>query len=84
MKKQVLLSIFLLTLLAFSACAPTAAYQARNNLQSASEEAAAQARQTARARKGLKGDTLKMKGDIKRIREAERLFDVKSGIVLSY
>jgi len=67
-----------------SACAPTAAYQARDNLQSASSEAANQARLTGKARKGLKQDTLKMRGDIKRIKEAERLFDVKSGIVLSY
>ncbi len=84
MKKLSLLLLLFLMLATLSACAPTSAYQARDNLQSASQEAADQARLTGKARKGLKNDTLKMKGDIKRIKEAERLFDIRSGIVLSY
>jgi hypothetical protein len=86
MKKNLCCYLLLAGLLffTFAACAPTAALQARNNLFSASQEADNQARMTARGAKGLQSDKLKMKGDIKKIKEAERLFDSRSGIVLTY
>ncbi len=86
MKRNLCAGLLLSLLLFFSlaACAPTAALQARNNLQSASREADNQARLTAADRQGLGRDRLKMKGDIKKIKEAERLFDRQSGIVLTY
>jgi len=86
MKKNICFGLLLAALcfFSFTACAPTAALQARNNLFSASREADNQARRTAAGRKGLKNDKLRMKGDVKRIKEAEKLFDTKSGIVLTY
>ncbi len=86
MKKKFCFGLLSALLLFFSlaACAPTAALQARDNLQSASREADNQARLAARGKRGLKQDRLRMKGDIKKIKEAERLFDRQSGIVLTY
>ena len=85
--KNRLAVIFILLMLAgfsFTACAPTAALQAQNSLGAASREAANQAASVRHGRKQLRQDTFRMRGDIKRIKEAERLFDSKSGIVLTY
>ncbi|MBN2705979.1 MAG: hypothetical protein JXR89_06035 [Deltaproteobacteria bacterium] len=68
----------------FSACAPSAAYQARDTLAGASSAAACEAAATRQERRALAGDSSQMQGDIERIKEAERLFDQKTGIVLSY
>lgn len=84
MKKYYFLIITLFTLVALSSCAPKAAYQAQDSLHAASREASSQAAQTKKGRASLSKDSYRMKGDIKRIKEAERLFDTKSGIVLSY
>ncbi len=84
MKKYFLLTISVLALAALSACAPSAAYQAKDSMQAASREASCQATQTRKESSSLKRDSYRMKGDIKHIKEAERLFDTKSGIVLSY
>jgi len=84
MKKFFLLFISTFTLIAFTACAPKVAYQAQDSLHAASNEAANQAKQTKRASSNLNKDRYKMKGDIQSIKEAERLFDKKSGIVLTY
>ena len=84
MQKLFFFIVTLLTLIALSACAPKAAYQAQDSMQKASEEASCQATQTRKAQTSLKQDSNRMQGDIKHIKEAERLFDTKSGIVLSY
>jgi outer membrane biogenesis lipoprotein LolB len=84
MKKFFLLFISTFTLITLTACAPKAAYQAQDSLHAASKEASTQAKQTQRASTALNKDRYKMKGDIHSIKEAERLFDKKSGIVLSY
>ncbi len=84
MQKLFLLVVSIITLVAFSACAPKAAYQAQDSMQAASEEASCQATRTKKERTTLSKDSYRMKGDLKRIKEAERLFDAKSGIVLSY
>ena len=84
MKKYIFLTISIFTLTVFSACAPTAAYQAQGSLKDASREASCQAAQTKKEQASLNQDSYQMKGDIQRIKEAERLFDAKSGIVLSY
>ena len=84
MKKYIFLTISVFTLAAFSACAPKAAYQAQDSLKEASREASYQATQTKKERTALSKDSYQMKGDIQSIKEAERLFDTKSGIVLSY
>ena len=84
MKKYFSLIFLVFTLAALSACAPSAAYQAQDSLHAASREASSQAAQTKKESSALNNDSYRMKGDIKRIKEAERLFDTKSGIVLSY
>ncbi len=84
MKKYVLLPIATFTLIILTACAPKVAYQAQDSLHTASNEASNQAIQTKRSSTALNKDRYKMKGDIRSIKEAERLFDKKSGIVLSY
>ncbi len=85
MKKYFFLVITLFTLVALSACAPKVAYQAQESLQDASEEASCQAVKMKKARISIiRKDKHRMKGDIKSLKEAERLFDKKSGIVLSY
>jgi lipopolysaccharide export LptBFGC system permease protein LptF len=77
-----LISIFIFITL--TACAPKVAYQAQDSLHAAAGEASSQARQTKKTSSALNKDRYKMKGDIHSIKEAERLFDKKSGIVLSY
>jgi len=77
-----LISIFISITL--TACAPKVAYQAQDSLHAAAGEASNQARQTQKTSSALNKDRYKMKGDIHSIKEAERLFDKKSGIVLSY
>ncbi len=84
MKKYFLLLIATFILISLSACAPKVAYQAQDSLHAASDEASSQARQTKRTSTSLNKDRYKMKGDIHSIKETERLFDKKSGIVLSY
>ena len=84
MNKLFFIIILVFTLATLTACAPKSAYQAQDSLQAASREASQQARQTKRGKAALKKDSYKMKGDIHRIKEAERLFDTKSGIVLTY
>ena len=84
MKKYFLLLFAAFILISLSACAPKVAYQAQDSLHAAGNEASNQARQTQRASAALNKDRYKMKGDIHTIKEAERLFDKKSGIVLSY
>ncbi len=74
----------MLAVFSFTACAPKVALQARDSLGLASQEAANQAAAVGRGRKQLRQDSVRMRGDIKRIKEAERLFDTKSGIVLTY
>ncbi len=78
-----ILSVFMLVVL--SSCAPKVAYQAQDSMQAASQEATDQAIKIKKARTSLiRKDKYRMKSDIKSIKEAERLFDTKSGIVLSY
>ena len=84
MKKYFFIIISVFTLVALSSCAPKSAYQAQDSLHTASREASSQAAHTKKERTTLTKDSYRMKGDIKRIKEAERLFDTKSGIVLSY
>ena len=84
MKRYFLFLILVLTLITLSACAPKVAYQAQDTLHAASNEASSQARETKKTSASLNKDRYKMKGDIHNIKEAERLFDKKSGIVLSY
>ena len=85
MKKYFFLTITLFTLVALSACAPKVAYQAQESLQAASQEASCQAVKMKKARTSIiRKDKHRMKVDIKSIKEAERLFDKKSGIILSY
>lgn len=84
MKKYFLLIVSAFTLVVFASCAPKVAYQAQDSMQAASLEASSQAARTKKGRVALNKNSYRMKGDIKRIKEAERLFDVKSGIVLSY
>lgn len=84
MKKCFLLLIAAFTIITLTACAPKVAYQAQDSLHAAADEAANQANKTKKASAILSKDRYKMKGDIQSIKEAERLFDKKSGIVLSY
>ena len=85
MKKYFFYTITLFILIALSACAPKVAYQAQESLQAASQEASCQAVKIKKARTSIiRKDKYRMKSDIKSIKEAERLFDKKSGIVLSY
>ena len=85
MNKYFFLIISVFTLAALSSCAPKVAYQAQESMQAASQEASCQAIKTKKARTSLiRKDSHRMKSDIKSIKEAERLFDTKSGIVLSY
>ncbi len=84
MKKYFLFLISVFTLITFSACAPKVAYQAQDSLHAAANEASSQAKETRKTSTTLNKDCHKMKGDIQSIKEAERLFDKKSGIVLSY
>ncbi len=85
MHKYFFLIITLFALIALSACAPKEAYLAQESLQAASQEASSQAVKMKKARTSIiRKDKYRMKSDIKHIKEAEGLFDVKSGIVLSY
>jgi len=84
MKKYFLLFISVFSFIILTACAPKVAYQAQDSLHTAANEASTQARQSKKAGTALNKDRYKMKGDIHNIKEAERLFDKKSGIVLSY
>jgi hypothetical protein len=85
MKKYFFVTILFFSLAALSSCAPKVAYQAQDSMQAASQEASNQAIKMKKARTSLiRKDKYRMKSDIKSIKEAERLFDTKSGIVLSY
>lgn len=77
-------SFIFLLLLALCACAPTAAYQARDNLGQASREASCQAQSSRQEKVSLEKDQLRMQGDINKIKQAEKMFDQRQGIVLSY
>ena len=84
MKKYFLILISSFIFVTLNACAPKVAYQAQDSLHAAGNEASCQAQQTRKAKNSLNQDRYKMKGDIHKVKEAERLFDQKSGIVLSY
>ena len=74
----------LLLLLLMSACAPSSAYQAQESLGQASSAASCQVNQSRAESRALSEDRLQMQGDIEKIKEAEKMFDRKTGIVLSY
>ena len=84
MKKYFLVFISFFIFVVMTGCAPKVAYQAQDSLHAAADEASCQAEQTKKAKSSLNKDRYKMKGDISKVKEAERLFDQKSGIVLSY
>lgn len=85
MKKYFFLTILFFSLVGLSSCAPKVAYQAQESMQAASEEASCEAIKMKKARTSLiRKDKYRMKSDIKSIKGAERIFDTKSGIVLSY
>ena len=84
MKKFFLIALSIFVFITLGACAPKVAYQAQDSMHAAANEASSQARQTKKTSTALNKDRYKMKGDINSIKEAERLFDQKSGIVLSY
>ncbi len=84
MKNYFLVALAISVFITLGACAPKVAYQAQDSMRAAANEASSQARQTKKTSKALKKDRYKMKGDINSIKAAERLFDQKSGIVLSY
>lgn len=84
MKNYLLFFISVTLFATLTACAPKVAYQAQDSLHGAAKEASTQASQTKKSSTALNKDQYKMKGDIKNVKEAERLFDRKSGIVLSY
>ena len=85
MNKYFFLIISFFILVALPSCAPKVAYQAQESMQAASQEASCQAIKMKKARTSLiRKDKYRMKSDIKSIKGGERLFDTKSGIVLSY
>ncbi|MCD6292658.1 MAG: hypothetical protein J7M09_04275 [Deltaproteobacteria bacterium] len=85
MKKYFFITTLFFSLAVLSSCAPKVAYQAQDSMQAASQEATSQAIKIKKARTSIiRKDKYRMKSDIKSIKEAEKLFDTKSGIVLSY
>ena len=75
--------IFIVAALSWG-CAPKASYTTANSLGRASALAREEAQSTKTGAKNTDLSRNKMKKDIQSIKEAEKLFDEKSGIVLSY